>query len=72
MQQAAERHFDGLNEALWGEADDEAETDPCGCLTCHIRETLTGAWPVIQMLIAHEVAHALARATQPPAPRHGG
>lgn len=62
---AAAEHLD----KCWTSYDDGADcpsTEPfCGCETCCIRETLAGAWPIIERMIQHEVALALARQDSP-------
>ena len=58
-QQAAEKHLDACQDALYAEESEEgdaAELWPaellapfCGCTTCVVREVLVAAWPILEL-----------------------
>lgn len=64
MHAAAERHLDLVREAYWLAEQTGVnlgalgDAPYCGCTTCDIRETLAGAWPVIQEMIKYEIDRA--------------
>lgn len=57
--EAADEHVAACQEALWHQeygsaiaVESPAVGPYCGCTTCDIRETLAGAWPVIERMVA--------------------
>lgn len=61
MQTAAEKHLRQLIRAtihLDSAKPGGHPTPYCSCIPCEVRETITGAWPIIQQMIADAVERA--------------